>query len=455
MRRTTIAVSLLAVFAVPPCVANASVRSAPPLGVQRAIVLKLSDLRSAYLLRAGAVHYDATTNTPVDVREQLQRHFDTVIGLLLVSTPKSVETALLRLEASESRPWSESNRISKRKQLLASRYLQLQRLAYYRDRGQFPLNEGQSRQPAPIFVDEHDSACAVGQLMRWSGWPQEVASIHRVNNLIYMPQAVDSSVANWVLTSGITLEEAALIQPGYLLVATNKIGDYGPGELSFVKDGLKYENFELSALNFPSSSILLPNPNFVSFNGGSNTITTPFPSDIVDPPGNRWLLIGGAASLSFAQPCPCNPLRGQSLPDKGQRITLTFDVSTIDPNTFIDLVGVYSNPSYGGFHASGNSNYQGRYQIFTLASHSDSIYGGGVFDELPGGAWGTQSASGPLIAKTNSLSVQTTIMLDNGATLDSFVLGFNLVPEPLSCFTALIGVFGVGFFRSSRRSQPR
>jgi len=32
-------------------------------------------------------------------------------------------------------------------------------IAAYRDRGQFPLNEGQADHPVPIFVDAHDTAC--------------------------------------------------------------------------------------------------------------------------------------------------------------------------------------------------------------------------------------------------------------------------------------------------------
>jgi hypothetical protein len=474
MKRTIAAAILfLAFVAIPFQAVHASLHSAPQLNDQRPIVLKLSDLRSAYLQRAGVVGYDKSKLSPEGLRQQLQRHFDVVIGLLLVSTPRSVDTALARLEAADGHTWSAGERADQRQRLLAMRYLQLRRLAAYRDRGQFPLNEGQADHAVPIFVDRHDTACAVGQLMRWSGWLNDVAAIHRDNNLVYVPDASKTSVAAWALTSGITVEEAALVQPGYPLVATNLIGDYGPGELSFVKDGLKYQNFQITAQNYtigPLGSVLtfhqlldfdpnggffvptlggrLPSSSSIGFNAGSNFIPTPFFFDMLDPPGNRWLLVGGSTSLSFANPCPCYPVGGYSQPDTIQRITLTFDVSTIDANTFIDQFGEYSNPGYGGFYTSGFSNYQGQYEITTTVEHLGSLYGTTNFQEQPGGAWGVQNASAFLTSKTNSLSVTSTIWLYNGTTIDSFVLEFNVVPEPTSAFLTVIGLIGFGF-RSS------
>jgi hypothetical protein len=60
-------------------------------------VLRLSDLRSAYLQRAGVVRYDESNRTPAGLRQQLQRHFDVVLNLLRLDTPESIETALGRL----------------------------------------------------------------------------------------------------------------------------------------------------------------------------------------------------------------------------------------------------------------------------------------------------------------------------------------------------------------------
>jgi hypothetical protein len=179
------------------------------------ILLRTSELRSAYLVRAGVVSYDTTDRSRQGLERQLQRHFDVVIGLLLAATPHSIEMALARLETADDHTWSKAKRSDRREKLLAMRYVQLRRLAGYRDRGLFPLNEGQSIQPVPIFVDEHDTACAVGQLMRWSGWDEDVSSINQSNNFVYVPDVSGGPINEWILDSGLTIEEAALIQPGY------------------------------------------------------------------------------------------------------------------------------------------------------------------------------------------------------------------------------------------------
>src|SRR5947207_9566104 len=226
--------------------ADASYASRTPSHDQPCIVLKISDLRSAYLQRAGVVRYDESNRTPGGLRQQLQRHFDVVLSLLGSATPDSIEIAAVRLEAADDHSWTAQERTAWRQRLLAARLVQMQRLAAYRDRGTFPLNEGQSAHPAPIFVDRHGTACAVGHLMRCAGWTIDVDSIARSNNLLYVPDATHSAVAAWVLTSGLTLEEAALIQPGYYWPAGQfDASAYEPGELALAKDGLRFSNFRL------------------------------------------------------------------------------------------------------------------------------------------------------------------------------------------------------------------
>jgi uncharacterized protein YjbI with pentapeptide repeats len=51
--------------------------------------------------------------------------------------------------------------------------------------------------------------------MRESGWSDAVDEIARHNNHVYVPDAHDGPLVHWVLQSGLTQEEAALIQPGY------------------------------------------------------------------------------------------------------------------------------------------------------------------------------------------------------------------------------------------------
>jgi hypothetical protein len=179
------------------------------------VVFRASDLRSAYLVRAGLVRYDSADMSADAVRRQLQRHFDAVLQLLVLSTPASIEVALNRLESAREEIWSPGTRAAWRNELLANRRTQVMRLAAYRDRGRFPLNEGQALYPVPIFVDRHDTACAVGHLMRLTGCESDVECIQNSNNLVYVRDTSTGPVAEWVLVSGLTLEEAALVQPAY------------------------------------------------------------------------------------------------------------------------------------------------------------------------------------------------------------------------------------------------
>ena len=51
--------------------------------------------------------------------------------------------------------------------------------------------------------------------MRESGWGEAVDAIQDANNLVYVTDVHHGVLVDWVLISGLTKEEAALIQPGY------------------------------------------------------------------------------------------------------------------------------------------------------------------------------------------------------------------------------------------------
>jgi hypothetical protein len=428
------------------------------------IELKLSDLRSAYLIRAGIVRYDANANSPDQIRAQLQRHFDVVIGLLLVSTPRSVETAMARLEAKDDHTWSTAERSNWRQKLLSMRSQQLRRLAAYRDRGLFPLNEGQSPRPVPIFVDEHNTACAVGHLMRISGWQSAVVDIQRRNNLVYIPDALNSAVAAWTLTSGLTHEEAALIQPAYRgFPAPYYVSNYEPGELSLIQNVLKYENFQFDALNFTNQTGLgfhqivdlcdgcfftpaagsLPNFNSVGFNAGIGTLQGVTFFDNYDPIGTHWISLGGELGAPIFS---SRLIGGSTQMGTIQRIRLSFDVSTTDPNSYVSQIAEHTYPSYGGF---GGFPGTSQYEFTTKALQSVTPLGTVNFGEDNG----VQSASAGLSSQTDHLTVTTTIWLYNGATIGSYVLGFQVVPEPASLLLMLVSVAAATASLRPRRRQ--
>src|SRR5205814_7326932 len=108
--------------------ADAAYASPTPSHDQACTVLKISDLRSAYLQRVGVGWYDESNSTPEGLRQQLQRHFDVVLSLLSFATPDSMDIAVVRLEAADDHSWTAEERIAWRHKLSAARLGQSQRL---------------------------------------------------------------------------------------------------------------------------------------------------------------------------------------------------------------------------------------------------------------------------------------------------------------------------------------
>lgn len=215
-------------------------------------------LRSAFLLREMGTPTEYRYSTVEDLRSQLKTHFDAVLEILEANRERSLAIAMARLEQRQGIVWTLAQQRYWHRYLSEQRDQNIARLTAYRDRGVFPLNEGQNTEGAPIFVDNHDTACAVGHLMRESGWEHEVELIATTNLLVYVTDIRSGPLVNWVLQSGLTLGEAALIQPAYLPpfaeVPLNTISGPGAGfntsatyfdgtnEVT-IADGLRYENF--------------------------------------------------------------------------------------------------------------------------------------------------------------------------------------------------------------------
>jgi hypothetical protein len=97
-----------------------------------------------------------------------------------------------------------------------NRALLLDELGRYRRRGRFPLNHDRRGSAVPIFVDAHGTRCAVAHLMDVSGQGELVRHIAatqnfaRVRELARLPE-----LRAWLAAAGLSLEEAARIQPEY------------------------------------------------------------------------------------------------------------------------------------------------------------------------------------------------------------------------------------------------
>lgn len=86
-------------------------------------------------------------------------------------------------------------------------------LRRYIDAKEFPRSNGPT---SPVFVDDADQHCAMGALISWNGGDDIVRNIRRTRNLATVPTLVDEpGLADWLTTHGMTVEEAALVQPTY------------------------------------------------------------------------------------------------------------------------------------------------------------------------------------------------------------------------------------------------
>lgn len=95
-----------------------------------------------------------------------------------------------------------------------SRVHLIQLLDAYRLAGQFPLNYYR-RDRIPVFIDEHNTHCAVGFLMMKTGHDALAHKIASVDNYIWVKDIKDPEVVAWQQASGFTMEELKLIQGAY------------------------------------------------------------------------------------------------------------------------------------------------------------------------------------------------------------------------------------------------
>ncbi len=96
-----------------------------------------------------------------------------------------------------------------------ARALLLGELAEYRELGIFPRNPGFD-DPMPSFIDEHGTRCAMAHLMEIGGAGALVAEIAATRNHAFVAElASDPRVVAWLDAAGLTVDEAARIQPTY------------------------------------------------------------------------------------------------------------------------------------------------------------------------------------------------------------------------------------------------
>ena len=125
-------------------------------------------------------------------RARLRAHFDTV---------------LVELESRDVSGLTAVQRVARREHVA--------NLRQYRDAGVFPKNHV-SREATPVFVDPFGTQCAMGNLIARDNRQDIVDRIARTRNLARIPElASDTALIAWLDANGLTVAEAARIQPQY------------------------------------------------------------------------------------------------------------------------------------------------------------------------------------------------------------------------------------------------
>src|SRR2546426_9539915 len=98
----------------------------------------------------------------------------------------------------------------------AARLRNLAILHVYWIRGVFPQNTDFPGQRVPYFIDRYGTRCAMAYLIEQSGGGDFVARVAATNNNARIPELKhDAELVAWLAENGLTLAEAAWIQPSY------------------------------------------------------------------------------------------------------------------------------------------------------------------------------------------------------------------------------------------------
>jgi hypothetical protein len=439
------------------------------------------NLRSAFLSRSGSVALTLPRSTHSQIAD-LQRHFDAVVDLLQSQTSRSIKVALVRLERQRNEEWTAQERARWHKRLAASRALQIKRLQAYRDRAKFPRNEGQAKRDVPIFVDAHGSDCAVGHLMRISGWEDAVDAFVAASNLVYVTDVTEGALVEWVTTSGLTQEEAALIQPSYLPEPEVPLSDLLQPGAFIDRHGLRYENFSFEAQNFEVSRDWEPPPicdaleHLEELHELFEEFCIPPPPDL--SPTDQGNLPdpeygGGLFGDDFFQPGPdylpmLDPvgtnwawfhINGYAPEGMAQRVRLSFEVVPILAGAMINQVSVHSDSIQGGLSLHWPvEEFLSDGQWHTTVTGEEGLLHESIIDKGQIGEHGFGSVTTTLdFARQRRIRVENEALMINNASLTSLVFDFNVVgiPEPTTVAILLIclsaGVCSIAAKRTDQR----
>lgn len=98
----------------------------------------------------------------------------------------------------------------------ASRTTLIRWLREYRDAGRFPINDRFANSTVPFFRDSQGTLCAMAYLVDRSGRADIVDRVARTRNNAFIRELTDDrDLVAWLDASGLSVSEAARIQPTY------------------------------------------------------------------------------------------------------------------------------------------------------------------------------------------------------------------------------------------------
>lgn len=111
------------------------------------------------------------------------------------------------------------------KQQIEKRMSSISALRAYRERGVFPKNYHFNHRQ-PVFIDEHGTYCAVGEMIKESGHAALAQVVHQENNYGYVEELnkLYPALGGWAAEFGFTIAELAWIQPCYGNTCADTIG---------------------------------------------------------------------------------------------------------------------------------------------------------------------------------------------------------------------------------------
>ncbi len=405
------------------------------------VAVDLARLESAFLSRQTVTsEWKSSASVYDHPVARLQSHFDVVLQILNAQTAESLNRAMDRLKQHHG-ALSPHEEAVWRHQLIHARAANIRHLEAYARRGRFPLNENHASTNVPIFVDNHDTACAVGFLMRKSGWGAAVTGIAATNNLVYVSDVTKGPLVDWILHSGLTGEEAALIQPAYPPRPEAFLDDLLNG--SITRFGLRYDNFSYSAIG--SGMAGDAEEIGLSWHHGWYPHFNLSATDAMY--FGHTELIGGFGHTENAN----------------EELTLFFnyDVTAVDPSRSIDAAWTTSvgDINLNSVVSPGEIAVQTTIRSAlgdVLAVHEMTTDGNSYF-------WWSSTDLAEFFPQ-NSLQISMQVdLMDDEALFTSITHAFRVVPEPTAWLVSLIGLTAL-LFRSrpahyrtsrSRSSRPR